>query len=381
MNKKNIFILLLLTTYLMINSCDEAQQEEKIEATYSFLVGSYTDDENQGIGLLSFDPDKKLIQSKIIVPGIKNPSYVIANRAQTLVFAVEETGGENGGKVISFKLDRQTNTMEQIDSQNSFGSGPCYLSLDQKEEFLVVGNYSGGNFSAYKINNGKLEHVQTYQHEGQSINPDRQGSAHVHSTVFHPSGKQLLVGDLGTDKIHIYDFNPTYAVPFNNASPAFYEVEAGSGPRHLVIHPNGSPVYLVHELTAEIGVYGYYSGSISKIQTVSLTDGDFVGGVSAAEVRLSPDAKFLYASNRGDANEISVFEIEKDGRLTFVERVKSGGEMPRNFIITKDGEYLLAAHQASNTITVFERNQRNGKLSKINIEGSFYKPVYFFGLD
>jgi len=381
MKNKYFFNLILLTAYLMINSCDESQQEEKVEATYSFLIGAYTDNENQGIGLLSFDPENNLIQTKIIAPGISNPSFVISNRAQTLVFAVEETGSEGGGKVLSYKMDRQTNTLELIDTQSSFGKNPCYLSLDQKEEFLVVGNYSGGNFSAYKINNGKLEHVQTYQHEGQSINPDRQGSPHVHSVVFHPNGKQLLVGDLGTDKIHLYDFNPTYAVPFNNANPAYYEVEAGSGPRHLIIHPNGSPVYLVHELTAEIGVYAYNSGTISKIQTMPLTDEDFVGGISAAEVRLSPDAKFLYASNRGDANEISVFEIEKDGRLTFVERVKSGGEMPRNFIVTKDGEYLLSAHQASNTITVFDRNQKNGKLTKMNVEGNFNKPSYLFGLD
>jgi 6-phosphogluconolactonase len=381
MKKNYLLILLLLTTSIMFNSCDEAQEEEKVESTYSFLIGAYTDNEEQGIGLLNFDPENNLIQTKIIAPGIKNPSFVIANRAQTFVYAVEETGGENGGKVVSFKLDRQTNTMERIDTQFSFGSGPCYLSLDPKEEILVVGNYSGGNFSAYKIKSGNLDHVQTYQHEGQSINPDRQGSAHVHSVVFHPNGKQLLVGDLGTDKIHLYDFNPVYAVPFNNSNPPHFEVSAGAGPRHLTVHPNGSPVYLIHEMTAEIGVYAYNSGTLSEIQTLPLTEDDFVGGVGAAEVRLSPNARFLYASNRGDANDISVFEVGKDGRLTFVERVKSGGEMPRNFIITKDGKYLLAAHQASNNITVFERNPRTGKLTKLNVEGEFHKPVYFFGLD
>ncbi|MFD2200712.1 lactonase family protein [Shivajiella indica] len=379
--KQRLIFLFLTITYLMVNSCDEAQEEEQVDTSYSFLIGAYTENETQGIGLLSFDPEKNLLQSKIIAPGLNNPSFVIANKAQTMVFAVEETGGENGGKVVSLKLDRQTNTMEKIDSQSTLGDHPCYLSLDPKEEFLVVGNYSGGNFSAYKINNGNLELVQTYQHEGQSINPDRQGSPHVHSVVFHPNGKQLLVGDLGTDKIHIYDFNPNFAVPFNNGTPPYFEADAGVGPRHLIVHPSGSPIYLVHELTAEIGVYSYNAGSLSKIQTVPLTDEEFVGGISAAEVRLSPNARFLYASNRGDANEISVFEVEKDGRLTFVERVKSGGEMPRNFIITKDGKYLLAAHQASNNITVFERNQKTGKLTKLNIEGSYPKPVYFFGLD
>lgn len=381
MNKKLILSTLLPVLFLMIQACDESPQEEMMEEKYTFLIGAYTDNESQGIGFLTFDPENNLLQASTIAAGIINPSFVITNMAQTLAFAVEETDGEKGGKVKSFSLDRQTNTMQLLDTEDTFGAHPCYLSLDPKEEFLIVGNYSGGNFSAYKIEDGKLNHVQTYQHEGQSINPSRQESAHVHSVVFHPSGKYLLVGDLGTDKIHVYDFNPTFAVPFNNADTPYHEVEAGAGPRHLVVHPSGSPVYLVHELSAELGVYTFNNGEMARIQTVSLTDDDFIGAVGAAEVRISPDGKFVYASNRGDANDITVFEIENEGKLKFVERVKTGGEMPRNFIITKDGNYLLVAHQASHTITVFERNQRSGKLSKIDLETKYHKPVHFFGLD
>lgn len=365
----------------MLTSCDESPQEEKIEPAYSFLLGAYTDTEEQGIGLLTFNPETNVLHTKILAAGVTNPSFVISNSAQTLVFAVEEVGGEKGGKVKSFKFDRQTNNLELLDTEDTFGDHPCYLSLDAKEEILVVGNYSGGNFSAYKINNGVLDHVQTYQHEGQSIDPARQEKAHVHSTVFHPNGKQLLVGDLGTDKIHLYDFNPTFAVPFNNSNPAYLEIAAGSGPRHLAIHPNGSPVYLIHEMTAELGVYRYESGSLSKIQVLPLTHEDFVGNVGAAEIRISPDEKFLYASNRGDANEIIVFEIGKTGELTFVERIKTGGETPRNFVITSDGKFLLAANQGSDSIIVFERNLKTGKLKKTGAETKFHKPVYFYGLD
>lgn len=365
----------------MFYSCDESPEEEKIEPVYSFLMGAYTDSEEQGIGLLTFNPEKNILQTQILAAGVSNPSFVISNRAQTLVFAVEEISGENGGKVKSFKFDRQTNSLELLDTKDTFGDHPCYLSLDADEEVLVVGNYSGGNFSAYKLKDGYLTHTQTYQHEGQSIDPNRQERAHVHSTVFHPNGKQLLVGDLGTDKIHLYDFNPTYAVPFNNADNGDLEVAPGSGPRHLAVHPSGSPVYLIHEMTAELGVYQYDAGKMSKIQVLPLTGEDFKGNVGAAEVRISPDAKFVYASNRGDANEISVFEIGKTGELTFVERVKTGGENPRNFVITSDGKYLLAGNQSSGTIVVFERNLKTGKLNKTGAETKFHKPVYFYGLD
>ncbi|WP_113922688.1 lactonase family protein [Cognataquiflexum aquatile] len=378
--RKSIFLLLLISLF-MVYSCDESPDEEKIEPVYSFLIGAYTDSEDQGIGLLTFDPEKNILQTQILAAGVSNPSFVVSNRAQTLVFAVEENGGENGGKVKSFKFDRQTNTLELLDTKDTYGDHPCYLSLDANEEVLVVGNYSGGNFSAYKVKDGYLTHVQTYQHEGQSIDPNRQEKAHVHSTVFHPNGKQLLVGDLGTDKIHLYDFNPTFAVPFNNAENGDFEIAAGSGPRHLAVHPSGSPVYLIHEMTAELGVYQYVEGKMSKIQVFPLTGKDFIGNVGAAEVRISPDAKFVYASNRGDANEITVFEIEKTGELTFVERVKTGGENPRNFVITSDGKYLLAGNQSSGTIVVFERNLKTGRLRKTGAETKFHKPVYFYGLD
>lgn len=362
-------------------ACDNKPQEEKVETTYSFLIGTYTDNESQGIGLLNFDPDKNVLDVLVMASGIQNPSFVLSNNAQTLVFAVEEIGGENGGKVKSFRFDRQNNSLELIDEKDTNGDHPCYLALDEKEEFLVAGNYSGGNFSVYKIQEGNLQPVQTIQHEGQSINPDRQEKAHVHSTVFHPEGKYLLVGDLGTDKIHIYKFNPSFAVPFNHSNPAYFEVEPGSGPRHLAIHPNGSRIYLVHELTADIGVYSFENGQVGYVESFPLTGNDFVGNVSAAEVRMSPDAKHVYVSNRGDANEISVFKILGNGNLEWIERVKTGGDMPRNFILTKDGKYLLAAHQASNNITVFERNAQTGKLTRLALEANINKPVYFFGLD
>jgi 6-phosphogluconolactonase len=379
--KKIKISLILLTAFIMTISCDETPQEEKVESMYEFLVGSYTDSEQEGISLLTFNQEQNLIATGVIAAGVKNPSFVVSNRSQTLVFAVEETGGESGGKVKSFKFDRQNNILELLDTKDTFGDHPCHLTLDPKEEFLVVGNYSGGNFSVYKISNGMLEHVQTIQHEGQSVVTGRQNKAHVHSVVFHPNGKQLLVGDLGTDKIFLYDFNPSYAVPFNPAPQPYLEVSAGSGPRHLAVHPNGNTVYLIHELTAELGVYSYDAGKMSKKQTVQLTDEGFVGNVGAAEVRISPDGKFVYASNRGDANDISVFEVGSNGNLSFVERVSTGGETPRNFAITKDGEYLVAANQGSGNIVVFERDQKSGKLSKTGLEVSINKPVYFFSLN
>lgn len=377
MKKINLIILVTVLMY----SCDTTPTENVMNDGYNYLVGAYTDTSDQGIVWLQFDPDENLLSTEVVHAGIKNPSFVITNKKGDLVFAVEEAGGENGGKVKSFKLDKDTKSLELLDEENSFGDGPCYLSLDPNEKFLVVGNYGGGNFSVYAIEAGKLNHVQTIAHEGQSINKGRQSESHVHSAVFHPNGKQLLVADLGTDKIHLYDFKPDFNVPFHHANPEYLEVDAGAGPRHLIIHPNGEAVYLIHELTADVGVYSYEDGKMSLTQTVSLTADDFVGNIGAAEIRFSPDQNFVYASNRGDANELSVFEIDSENQLKFVQRVKSGGVMPRNFIITADGNYLLAAHQESGDITVFDRDKKTGRLTANSLKTKTNKPVYLFPLD
>lgn len=373
--KYNIFILLFIG---ILSSCDETPQESKLPNTYTFLVGSYTSQPTEGIGLLSFDYESGIMDFTTLNSDISNPSFVISNSAQDIIFAVEEN---EKGTVKSFAFDRATNTTTLLDEVSSYGAHPCYLALSPDESILVVGNYSSGNFSAYSVNQGKLTHIQTVTHEGSSVNLSRQSQSHVHSTVFHPDGNHLLVGDLGADKIYIYEFKPTYAVSFRPMGLGYIEVDAGAGPRHLTIHPSGKYVYLVHELSAEIGVYSFLKGKMEKLEAHTLTAPDFFGSVGAAEVRLSPDAGFLYVSNRGDANEITSFKIEGDGKLTLIERTDTGGQTPRNFTLTKDGKYLLVANQDSEDIQVFERNLQSGKLTKKSVEIKTNKPVYLFSLD
>lgn len=151
---KRIYLLFLVAVF--IYSCDVSLTEDVMNNGYNYLVGAYTDSEEQGIMWLTFDPDENLLSTEIAFAGIKNPSFVITTKKGDFAFSVEEASGENGGKVKSFKLDKDAKTLELLDTQDTFGDGPCYLSLDPNEKFLVVGNYSGGTFSAYAIEEGKI---------------------------------------------------------------------------------------------------------------------------------------------------------------------------------------------------------------------------------
>jgi 6-phosphogluconolactonase (cycloisomerase 2 family) len=382
---KNFFLFpILLALVLACGTNSNQKKDVNMEKSYQFLVGTYTENPQEGIHLVKFNPEKELLETTYLASEVENPSFITSNRQQNLVFAVEETGGENGGKVTSFRLNKLTERLEKINSVFTEGDHPCHLSLDPSEEFLVSSNYSGGNLTVIPVDSdGNLSsEVQVVQHSGSSIHPNRQQQPHVHSAVFHPEESKIFVGDLGTDQIYVYPFEKDSLNPIISSKESHFSVEPGSGPRHLTFNKEGNRLYLIHEITAEIGVYAYENGALGHLETHSLLPEDFSGEVGAAEVRISPDGNFLYASNRGDANDITVFKVEKEtGKLTKIQNISSQGRLPRNFGISPDGEYLITGNQGSDNLVVFKRNSSTGKLETTDFNLQINKPVYLFFLE
>lgn len=360
-------------------SPDKTNEMSKGPITYSFLVGTYTDDVSQGLNQLDFTPSENEIEVRTIFPGIQNPSFVLADSNGDKIFTLEEIDTVPGGNVVSLGRSAENQSLSKLSELPSFGDHPCYLALSPNEEYLTVANYSGGSFSVYKIGeNATLQHLQTIQHEGSSINQSRQSSPHVHSTVFSPDGLYLLTADLGTDEVYVYDFDQTATEPL--ALNNIYKVTPGDGPRHLVFTPDGKEIMLVQEMKAALDILNFDSGKITLKQRISLIADDYTGDVGAAEVRLSSDGKNIYVSNRGEANTLSVFAKQGNGKYELVQQTSSGGIMPRNFNLTADGKYLLSANQASNDIVVFERDLETGKLTQTDWKVKLNKPVYLFRL-
>ncbi len=378
MNRNNLFIATVLFLSLACSSSEtkeEGNNAQDMSATYVFLLGTYTDLPEQGIHLASFSPENGFeVLATASEP--ENPSFVIANKDQNLIFSVEETSGAEGGNVAGFQLT--DNGISKINTVSAAGNSPCYLSLDPSEKFLLVGNYSQGNFSVIPVaGDGLLKPaIQVVQHKGSSVNPARQQQPHVHSTVFHPKDGKLLVADLGTDEVVVYNFDSQKEKPLEETPHFRLQVAPGAGPRHMVFNENGDRLYLVHEITAEIGVYHYEEGTIKHLETHSLLQEGFEGTVGAAEVRLSPDGNHLYVSNRGDANEIIGFAVAPEGGLKHIQTLSSAGEAPRNFNITPDGAYLLVGNQNANTLLAFKRDAKSGLLSITDHQLDIHKPVY-----
>jgi 6-phosphogluconolactonase len=152
-------------------------------------------------------------------------------------------------------------------------------------------------------------------------------------------------------------------------------VAPGSGPRHLTFHPNGKIAYLIHEFTGDVSVYNYHKGKLTAIQSISMLTPDFKGAVGAADIHVSPDSKFLYASNRGDANEIVIYAIGEDGKLSLAGRQSTLGKGPRNFAIDPSGNFLLVANQNSGEVVVFKRDLETGLLNDMGKSIKVSQPV------
>ena len=137
----------------------------------------------------------------------------------------------------------------------------------------------------------------------------------------------------------------------------------GSGPRHLVCNTAGNMVYIINELNATITTYEFdvSSGALELLQTITTLPDDFEGDNTTAEIALSPDVNFLYASNRGH-DSIAYYSIDqKTGELSLQGFVSTEGKHPRNFTIDPSGKFMLISNRDSDNITLFRIDPKIGK--------------------
>jgi 6-phosphogluconolactonase len=325
------------------------------------LAGTYTAGKSKGIYVYDFnlaDGSSVIVDSAETV----NPSYLAVSPAQSFVYAVSETNGKNPGKVRAYAFNKKTGKLSFLNEQASEGDDPCYVSIDRTGKWLAVGNYSSGSAALLPIHkNGSLgAAVAVRQHKGTGPNKNRQQAAHVHAAVFSPDNKYLWTPDLGIDRVMTYSFNHVSGAL--GPKPVPVQLAAGSGPRHLEIHPNKKWVYLLKELDGTISGFDYAGGKLVQFQNISALPADFKGSFTSADIHISADGKFLYSSNRDASNTIAIFSIGKDGKLANVGYQSTLGKTPRNFSIDPSGKHLLVANQNSDEIVVFNRNTTTGLL-------------------
>ncbi|GAA5520611.1 lactonase family protein [Aliifodinibius salicampi] len=346
-------------------------------SSFYLFVGTYTSGESEGIYVYEFNAETGEANYISKVSGVENPSYIAISPDDNYVYAVNETGAENGGSVSAFSFDKAKGELKFLNKKSSRGGHPCYVSVDQTGRWAFAGNYSGGSLSMLPIaEDGSLQEAKAYfEHSGSSVNKNRQERPHVHCTYVAPDNEHVLVADLGTDQVKSYRFNASKGelAPLESG---VYEAEPGSGPRHITFHPEGDFAYLINELNGTIDAFTFEAGKLNKIQQVSTLPENYEGVVSGADIQLSPDGKFLYASNREDLNNIVIYSVnQENGQLSYVGKQNSGGIHPRNFMIDPTGQYLLVANRNTDNVVVFKRDKESGMLTKTGNEFEISMPV------
>ncbi len=341
---------------------------------FYLFTGTYTGTGSKGIYVYEFNAANGTATLLSNTDSVANPSYLTVSRDGKNVYAVNET---HPGYVSSFSFNKKNAKLSFINSQPTGGFDPCYVTNDSSGKWLFVANYTGGSVAVFPVNkNGYLHpRAQLIQDSGSSVNKERQEKAHVHSTIFSQDQQFLFTPDLGMDKVMIYKFKPSLKKPLVPASPPFEKTLDGEGPRHFVFHPNNKFAYLISELSGSVSAYKYHDGKLKKFQSIKAHPEDFNGVIGSADIHISPDGKFLYASNRGDENTITIFSIDNMGKLTLQGYQSTLGTTPRNFIIDPTGNYLLVANQGSDNIVIFKRNKKTGMLKETGNEIQVPKPV------
>lgn len=342
--------------------------------TDKLIIGTYTGEGSQGIYVYSFNDEDATFSAKDTITGVENPSFLTLSKNNSL-YAVNELG-EGRGAVSAFSYGSEGSQL--LNKLPSKGDAPCYIVTDKEGKYVFVSNYSGGSLSVFRTgSNGSLEEmVQHIAYEGSGPNKGRQEAPHIHSSVFSPDERFLLVQDLGTDRITIYPFDAESDQPLQAESARVVSTPPGRGPRHITFSSDGRFVYAIAELTSSVLVYSFLDGEMELIEEHGLLSAEAGSSEGAADIHIAPDGKFLYASNRGTAHELTIFKVDQStGRLTEAGKQSVMGKGPRNFTITGNGKFLLVANQQSDEVVIFERNLQTGYLQDTGKRIGISQPV------
>lgn len=340
-------------TCFMIFICGAAMAQVR------FFTGTFTDNGAEGIYLCNLDTLTGNITVERTFKGIDNPNYLKLSADKKFLYVVTRPSAEvekNSGYVSAYRVDKN-GEIHFINKQLSNGTDPCYVDVSPDGRFVAAANYGSGTATIFRKNNdGSLSEAEKIMNfEGSGPVKSRQSGPHAHCIRFSPFNNQVFTVDLGTDKINILNFK---ANQFTEVDPV--NLAPGKGPRHIDFFIPEKIIYAVGELNSTITALRQNGTNWEPFQVISTLPGDYKGINYGADIHVSPDGRFLYASNRGH-NSIAVFVlVNQNQQLISSGHVSVEGDWPRNFAISPDGNFMLVANQKSNNITVFKINHETG---------------------
>lgn len=363
----------------------ESADSLKQDSVKILYVGTYTEKEDfvdgkaTGIYVYEFNLSSGKLSYVSSSPKTTNPSYLVADKKNRKIYSVNETGSNNkkGGSISAFNLSADGRQMDFINSASSMGNYPCYISLDKTGKWILCANYGSGNVAVLPVSDSGSVGEATMEHQHTGKGPSsRQEAAHAHFILQNPANDLVYSCDLGVDTIYIYKLNS--ATGILSLTGHNYATTPGAGPRHMAFHPSMKIAYVVNELNATIEVMNLnsLSGALNRMQIISTLESGMKSDASCADIHLTPSGKFLYASNRGNVNNLAMYKVDPEtGKLTLIGHQPVKGQTPRNFVIDPTGKFLLVANQDTGNVVIFRIDPESGKLLDTGLENNIPSPV------
>ena len=341
-----------------------AQTAEPLVFISAFAPGT-----NGAILAFQLNPTTGVLKPLHRTEGVENPFFMVVSRDQKFLYSIhaKSFGGKEPEHVAAYAIEGRTGRLKLLNRQSTRGTASCYLDVDATGKTVLVANYTTGNVASFPVQaDGSLgESASFFQHSGSSVDLPRQKGPNAHSFVVSPDNRFAFAADLGIDKIMSYRLDATTAKLTPN-EPAFAKAPPGAGPRHLIFHPNGKHVYVINELKNSVTMFDYVTttGTLTERQTISTLPTDFSGKSYCADLKITPDGRFLYGTNRGH-DSIACYRLADDGRLALLSIEPSLGKGPQNLALAANGKLLLCANMPGKNLAVFRIDAQTGALKSV----------------
>jgi len=331
------------------------------------FISAFASGEKAGIHAFQFDGESGTLMPLHRTGDLQNPFFIAVSPDKRFLYAIdaEQFGDKVEEFIAAYAIEKRTGQLKRLNEQSARGTSSCYLDIDAAGKTVVVANYSSGSVAALPVNtDGSLGKSASFmQHSGSGDEPVRHKGPNAHSIVISPDNRFALAADLGIDKIMNYRIDAATAKLTPNEAQSFTKLPPGSGPRHMTFHPNGRRLYVINERKNTIVSFDYATdtGTLTERQVISTLPADFTGKSFTADLKITPDGKFLYGTNRGH-DSIAAYRVANDGMLNLVSIEPSLGKGPQNLLITPDGHWLLCANMPGNSVVVFQIDLQTGHL-------------------
>jgi len=347
------------------------------------FIGTYTLTTSKGIYALKFDQSNGTFSEPWLAAEAQNPTFLAFDPSKKHLYSSGELklpGVKPAlGGITSYSVDATAGKLTYINQEATGGGATTHLVVDATDRMVIACNYNAAYECSLPIlTDGSLgARTSLIPHVG-PLGPDkdRQTQAHAHSVTLSPDNRFVMCCDLGTDQVIVCKLDPQTATLIPH-SPAFVSAPAGVGPRHSKFSADGRFFYVANEMGGSVSTYAYdaQAGSLKLLATDSTLPSDFKTLNTVAEIRVHPNGRFVYVTNRGH-DSIAVFARDSEtGVLKRIQIIGCEGKHPRNFNITDDGKWLLVANRDTNNIASFSINTDTGELKASGHSVTISQPV------